>query len=103
MRRAVSVLYYIAHNYDIDLPKILPEDSECLSFTWEDGFIKRYLSLTDVDADLTLFNWKQDTSYLETLCEDGELNLDHIARALKLVIDPVSNTSGWHVKERHSV
>ena len=54
MRRAVSVLYYIAHNYDIDLPKILPEDSECLSFTWEDGFIKRYLSLTDVDADLTV-------------------------------------------------
>lgn len=90
--RAQGVLSYIIQNYDIPIPKLLPEDSECLSFTWERGGIKRYLSLTEEGVDLTFFNQIDDEASLEALCEDGDLDHDRIARALKLAVSPMSST-----------
>lgn len=91
--QVTDILHYIIQNYEIPLPKLLPEDPECLSLTWDNGQIKRYLSLTEMDADLTFFNREADVMYVEELCRDGDINVDRIAKALKLTTDPINNTS----------
>ena len=91
--RASYVLFFLIHHYEI-LPKLLPENSDCLSFTWEDNDFKRFLSLDSNDADLTLLDKAANSTYIETLCEDGALDYEVINRALRrMVAGPLNWTS----------
>lgn len=47
--KASELLALLASNFDIDPPRVMPQDGEAVVFTWDFGELKRYLT---VDPEL---------------------------------------------------
>lgn len=80
--RASVVLGIIAENIDIDPPKFFPQDGEAAVFTWEEGNIKRFLTVDDEDIDLMDL---EKTSFIQCsydLPEDGNEQLSFALKEL---------------------
>lgn len=69
--RAVNLVSSLYHTYQIDLPKILPEDRDTVSLTWDDGVIKRFLSVDHSDLDFLVYSRVHNISCDEVLGENG--------------------------------
>jgi hypothetical protein len=50
--RAVDFVGLIAANLTIDPPRFFPQDGEAAVFTWDDGTVKRLLTLDAEDIDI---------------------------------------------------
>ncbi|MBB3393269.1 hypothetical protein FHT82_006063 [Rhizobium sp. BK275] len=54
--RASEFLAVLAENFDIDPPKVLPQDGEAVVFTWDYGTLKRYLTIDPEQVDVMDLN-----------------------------------------------
>lgn len=46
-QRASDFLAVMGHNFDLDVPKVMAQDSETVVFTWDHGSLKRYMTVDD--------------------------------------------------------
>jgi hypothetical protein len=79
--RATFLLAYLLDNYEIDPPKLLPEDEETVSFTWQNGKIKQYLSIDTEHYDVLHLN-TQSNVRCENLFGNEISTVDELMKAL---------------------
>ncbi|NKI61760.1 hypothetical protein HCG46_26030 [Labrenzia sp. PO1] len=51
-KKASSVLGFLKEQVQLAPPKIINQDGEALSFTWDDRVLKKYLTVSDEEIDL---------------------------------------------------
>lgn len=79
---ASRLVAYLSDNYEIDIPKLLPESGECLSLTWEDQLFKKFLSLYSDAVDLTQIFKPLKVTCHEFLNDDDAVDFDKIGKVL---------------------
>lgn len=93
VRVASELIAHLARNYQIEAPKVLPENDECVALTWEFAGMKRYLAIYEDAVDLTLQNTALGVSCHEYLCDDYEFDFDAVGKAVSISGEPRSVTS----------
>lgn len=79
---ASLLVAYLSDNYEVEIPRLLPESKECLSLTWEDSSFKKFLSLYEDAVDLTQIFKPMKLSCHEFLSEDLTVDFDRIGKVL---------------------
>lgn len=88
---AVKVLNFVCRT-DLDLPKILPEYSDCLSFTWDAGDLRGFLTIYSDELEYTIYRKSSGIRCVRKLNFDGMLGYDEIGKAIE-VTAKVTTTS----------
>lgn len=76
--RALNVLGFMKEQMRLIPPRIINQDGEALSFTWDLGDIKRYLTVSDDEVDLMHLSKKLATRCEEVISEGDDLNYETI-------------------------
>jgi hypothetical protein len=81
-QKALTVLAFIRENVAVEPPKILNQSGEAISFTWNLGNIKRYLTVADDEIDLMLLQKPNGVRCEETLSVGEDIDWAKILNRL---------------------
>lgn len=89
-KKSQTILALLMNNFDLDVPKMFPQEGEALVLTWDSENIKRYLTVDKAELDLLDLNKRTRVRCAHELAFDGPEDLkDWI---IKLGGLPLSNS-----------
>ncbi len=88
--RAITILAYLKDFHSIEFPKVLPEGSDSLTFTWDMRPLKNFLTIYQSEIENTVYNKLTGIRCLQTFGEEKGLDFNQISNALALI--PNSST-----------
>lgn len=81
-QRAIEILGFIRENLNLEMPKIINQDGEALSFTWQSGTVKRYLNVALEEVDMMELDLQTRLRKESTICGTGDVDLARLIEAL---------------------
>lgn len=88
--RAQDLLSVLRWNFNIEAPRIFPQEHDVLVMKWQDNSLERFLSVTQDDVDLLDINPHNGIRCVHDLTEQGEIALRKLHDVLSM---PERNSS----------
>ena len=80
--RAVKVVTFLHRNYQLPLPKLLPEDTSSMSLTWDLGSLKRFLTVYLDEIEGLIFHRGSGISCVQQVSDEGDIDLSRVAEII---------------------
>lgn len=83
--RASDLLGIMWENFQIEPPKVLPQDGEAVVFTWDHGDIKRYVTVDREDVDVMDLHKQMQVKCIHEVQFDNEHALSDFVNTIGML------------------